>query len=271
MIIKIQWTETSDQLFFDVINEEITSWFIEKCKESNTKFNIGDMITDVPVRAGDTEKFISEISTAIDLVNNFLPKINQPILAKPDNWYDQQQLNQLHKDWSRSRKAVPNLPPMLYKLDKKLFDAYNISNCHIHLIEDSFKYRYRDNLNHWRRANPYKDVTFEWHSCHLFLPYPGHGRHAFEKFENLDNDVFVDDLCNWDNVDSCLGMNLSRPYKITPPIEFLEWCDQYQLIPHNHIIPLGNLVNWKDNLTTARGLVIKNNTIPNNYFVIDIN
>lgn len=270
MKIKLQWSKTQDYLIFDCINEDIAEWFINSCNNLNTQFNIANMITDIPTRSMDSEVLISEINSAIDLVNEFMPKIKQSPLKKPNNWYDQKQLNQLHKDWARTRIASPTLPPALFKINPKLFDAYNISNCHIHLIESSFKYCFRDNENHWRLSNPFCNKFYDWQVCHLYLPYPGHGRHAFEKFINFDNDVFVDDLCNWDNIDSCVGIDLVKPYKLEPPNEFLSWCQQYDIIPHTDTIPVANLEDWPNNLTIARELFTKNNKITDNYFKLKI-
>jgi hypothetical protein len=271
MKIKLSWLNTSDYLIFDCINEDLCEWFVQKSHELDSKFTTANMITDVPRRSHDTQTLISEINDDIDRVNEFLPRLKQPTINKPTNWFDQEQLNNLHKEWARSRQQVPTLPELLHKIDQSLFDAYQETNCHIHLIEDSFYYTFRDNDNHWRLTNPFKDNMYDWQVCHLFLPYPGHGRSAFEKFRNFDEDVFKDDLCNWDNIDSCLGVNLTRPYKLEPPQEFLEWCKKHgNLVPHRETIPMANLENWKDNLAEARQIFTENNKILDNHFALEI-
>jgi hypothetical protein len=271
MKIKATWTKTDDQLIFDCINEEVAKWFVETANQLGNNFSTADMITDIPKRLHKTDKLISEISNDIDLVNSFMSKIKKPIIDKPTNWYDQEQLNALHKDWARSRETIPTLPETLFKIDKNIFDAYQEMNCHIHLIERSFNYAFRDNTNHWRVENPFKDTFYNWQVCHLSISYPGHGRAAFEKFENIDNDVYIDDLCNWDNIDSFINMNIRRPYKLEPPQEFLEWCKKHSnLIPHTYTLPLANLENWETNLTQARSTIIKNINMPENYFSLAI-
>jgi hypothetical protein len=82
---------------------------------------------------------------------------------------------------------------------------------------------------------------------------------------------FLDDMCNWDNIDSFIQIHLKRPYKLEPPQEFLEWCKQHgNIVPNTSTLPLANLEEWENNLTNARSTVIKNNNIPENYFSLDI-
>ena len=268
MKITATWHKTNDQILFDSVNDELCQWFVQVCQSKNTKFFIADMITDVPLKARPSLQLIEEISEAIDVVNAFMKKLRLQEFAKPTDWFDQYQLNRLHKDWARSRTEIPNLPVLMYKTDKALFDAYNQTNCHIHLIENSFHYDFRDNDNHWRMDNPFKDVFVDWQICNLSIPYPGHGREAFEKFRNFDQEVNVDDLCNWDNIDSYVQINLVRPYQTTPPAEFLTWCQEKQLVPHTHTMPLANLSDWQNNLTQSRGVVTKNINIEDNYFTL---
>ena len=193
-----------------------------------------------------------------------------PVFDLPSNWYDQRQLNKLHKDWSETRIKWPRLTELFYKIDKKIYEAYQEMNCHIHLIEGSFLHQYRD-PTHWRVNNPFKDHRYDWETCHLFLNYPGHGRYAFEKFQNMDtyDDIHRDNV-NWDNVDASLGIELVKPYKTTPPVEFLDWCKEKKLTPHTGTLPLANLVNWEENLTIARQIMSNNAIIQDNYFSLEI-
>lgn len=270
MKIKLTWQKTNDCLEFDAINENLVDWFVKICYNKNTKFQLADMITDVPLRAISSEGVIAELNDAIDIINPYMLKFKQAPFEKPTDWNNQFQLNKLHKDWANTRKVLPNLPKMLYKTNKLLFDKYNQCNCHIHLLENSFVYDFRDNENHWRIDNPFKDEFFDWHVCHLSLPYPGHGREAFEKFRNYDEDVYGSDLDNWNNVDSYVNINLVRPYRLHPPQEFLNWCKKYNLVPHHHLIPLGNLSEWNNSLYKARGIIRNNLKIEKNYFVLTI-
>jgi hypothetical protein len=190
MKIKITWDKTKDSLMFVCINEELAQWFVKTAQNLGNNFNTSDMATDLPRHTNKTDALISEISKDIDLINEFMLRIKHDKLDVPDNWHDQSQLNRLHKSCARSRVNIPNLPEFLYRSSKQLFDAYQRANCHIHLIEQSFHYTYRDNKNHWRVPNPFVNTMHDWQVCHLSIMYPGHGREAFEKFKNNDTDVF---------------------------------------------------------------------------------
>ena len=271
MKIKLCWSNTNDCLLFDAFNEQLALWFIETSQQLGNNYSTADMVTDIPKRSQDTSKLINEISNDIDRVNKFLVSMKQQPVPKPTNWCDQAQLNALHKNWARTRYEWPKLSAMLYKIDPTLFDSYHRMNCHIHLIEDSFNYHFRD-PTHWRVDNPFKDTAYSWEHCHLAIRYPGHGREAFEKFKNLDDNIEDMELdnCNWDNIDPALTVSLTRPYTITPPGEFLAWCQDKNLKPHTSTIPLGNLFNWQTELTDARSMFMKNLQVPGNYFSLTV-
>ena len=270
MKILLTWKLTNDTLLFDVINQDLASWFVQTSQQLGNCYRAGDQIIDSLLAKTGTDKLIAEEIAYIETVNNQLALLKMPIIEMPTNWYDQRQLNKLHKDWGETRQRWPKLTELFYKIDTKIYEAYQEMNCHIHLIEDSFTYRFQD-PTHWRVANPLKDNCYNWEVCHLYITYPGHGREAFEKFKNMDiyDDIYRDNV-NWDNVDGQLGLNLVRPYKETPPQEFLKWCQEKDLIPHTKTLPLANLVNWKENLTKARQIITKNLTIQDNYFSLEL-
>jgi hypothetical protein len=271
MKIKLKWQDTKDEILFDVINQDIAKWFVEQSMALGNDYTQANMITDLPLRTDDTDTLISEINSAIDNVNAFLKKMKMPEFVKPANWYDQDQLNRLHKDWAETRYKWPKLPELLYQRDRQVFDDYQKTNCHIHLVEKSFVHCLRAE-SHWRLPNPFKNNFYQWQECHLFVVYPGHGREAFEKFQNLDDNV--DDIeidnCNWDNIDSFFKVSFRRPYKLTPPEEFLTWCANQNLIPHREHLALANLADWKNNLTKARELFAKNIKIKYNICSLEI-
>ena len=83
------------------------------------------------------------------------------------------------------------------------------------------------------------------------------------------DDIYRDNV-NWDNIDSFIGIRLVRPYKETPPVEFLDWCKEKKLIPHTRTLPLGNLVDWEHNLTRAKQIMTENVIIKDNHFSLEI-
>jgi hypothetical protein len=271
MKIKLKWHQTSDELLFDIINQDIAVWFVEQCQQlGENKYSLGNQAVDMLSQSSNTEKLIKKQKECIAKVNQTLALLKMPLFKEPENYYDQHQLNHLHKDWAVTRKQWPKLPELFYKMDPELFDAYQGINGHIHFIERSFKYKFRDPGN-WRAQNPFKSNFYDWESSHLYISYPGSGRCAIEKFQCMDTGEDMErDNNNWDNVDAFIGMQLNRPYKMSPPPEFLAWCQEKNLVPSNNNIPLANLTNWKENLTNARQIVAKNVTIQNNYFSLHI-
>jgi hypothetical protein len=270
MKIQLTWKLTNDVLLFDVINQDLARWFVHTSQQLGNCYSVGDQVIDTIHKKAATNNLIQEEINYIKTVNEQLTLLKMPVIKMPSNWYDQRQLNTLHKDWGETRQKWPKLTELFYKIDKKIFEAYQEMNCHIHLIEDSFSHRFRD-PTHWRTDNPLKNNSYDWEVCHLYINYPGHGRVAFEKFRNMDthDDIHRDNV-NWDNIDGYIGINLVRPYKETPPQEFLDWCNKKKLTPHTHALPLANLVNWEHDLTIARQCITENVIIHDNYFSLEI-
>lgn len=270
MKIQLTWKVTNDALLFDVINYELANWFVQTSQQLGNRYSIGTQVIDSILKSLDTNNLIREEIEYIETVNNQLTLLKMPRIEVPSNWYDQKQLNKLHKDWAGTRQKWPKLTELFYKINPKIFEAYQEMNCHIHLIEDSFVHRFRDST-HWRANNPFKNNSYDWEVCNLYIHYPGHGREAFEKFRNMDTyDDIHRDSVNWDNIDASLGIKLVRPYKETPPQEFLNWCKEKNLTPHTNTLPLANLTNWEENLTAARQITTKNVTIQDNYFSLKV-
>jgi hypothetical protein len=272
MQLKMIWNSTNDSIVFDVINKEVAQWFVATSNQFGNKYSVGTQIVDILNNPQSTDTLIEQEIAYINTVNQALKKYRIPIeFDIPSNWYSQQQLNSLHKSWAQSRFKIPKLGEFLYKIDPTLHEAYQEMNCHIHFIENSFCYDFRD-ANNWRQANPFCNQTFDWHVCHLQIMYPGHGREAFEKFQVQDDkDDWEIDNVNWTNIDGFFKLNLStRPYQTSPPQEFLDWCQQKGLTPCQPGLALANVHNWQDNLDNARQTVAKNVKIKDNYFALEL-
>lgn len=270
MKLKLSWNVTGDDLYFDIINNDLAEWFVEKSSILGNRYSIGDMVIDIIRRPTATENLIKEEIEYITKINDVFKKLKIPLITLPTDWFDQKQLNKLHKDWTETRWKWPKLSEILFKMDRDLFKSYQEMNCHIHLIERSHVYLFRD-FNHWSVDNPWPNRRYDWQVSHLYLEYPGHGRLAFEKFQWSDtDDDWERDLNNWKNIDAFLGMSLRKPYKEEPPREFLEWCQSKNLVPHTYTIPLANLENWEKELAQARQIVRKNVNIAGNYFSLEL-
>ena len=171
MQLKLTWNITKDSLLFDIINKDLAVWFVNQSQLLGNNYSSGDQVIDIIQQSADTERLIKEEIEYIDTVNEILSRLKLHTFDKPANWYDQTELNTLHKNWANTRYNNPKLTELLYKIDKKFFEAYQEMNCHIHLIERSFKYRFRD-PHHWTVNNPFKNNNYDWKVSHLYIEYP---------------------------------------------------------------------------------------------------
>lgn len=270
MQFKITWSRTQDYILFDSLNDDLVEWFIVTNHKQNSKYQLADQVIDILMRSADTNTIIQEEQAYMHKVNEALKKLRLPIIREPTDWFDQQQLNRLHADWSETRFNMPKLSELFYHMDPDLYRAYQEMNCHIHLIERSFDYSFRA-IQYWSLPNPFQHKWFEWQNSHLRMTYPGHGRQAFEQFEWMDdNEDMLRGMNNWGNLDSFVDITLRRPYRMQPPEEFVAWCQQHDILPNHYHIPLANVHDWRNRLTEARHTLAKNVKLEENYFSLDI-
>lgn len=92
----LSWN-SNERLVFDVINKDIATFFVETSEQLGNEWTIGDQVTDIPRRKHDVLRLIDEINLDVDRVNEFLTNTGHNIIKKPDNWFEQKQLNKLHR------------------------------------------------------------------------------------------------------------------------------------------------------------------------------
>jgi hypothetical protein len=109
MRIQLNWKSTNDTLLFDVINQDLADWFVQTSQQLGNHYSVGDQVIDIIKKSSDTDKLIQEEITYIETVNKQLTQLKMPIFSLPSNWYDQRQLNKLHKDWGETRLKWPKL------------------------------------------------------------------------------------------------------------------------------------------------------------------
>jgi hypothetical protein len=259
---KLTWTKTGDSFEVEPIHHDFSAWFVERCRFYNSKFTTGVYATDFESESAD--HIIQQTQADIDIVNQLLPRFQLPVL-KINNWFDQQQLNQLHKDWVAS---VDTVAKVLFNINREAYDAFNRINRQLHRIERMFVYKMRS-VDSWRENNPFVGHDFPTGVFNVNILYADHGRSSMEKFINFDDEPNDAELSNWKCVGSAIEIILSRPYRTEHPKAFLDYCTEHRIQPVDTKLPFGNLVDCKNRMSTTRQIMNRNFILDNNYLTFE--
>ena len=265
MNFKIYWTQTGDEFQIDSIDDELTNWYVEQCMIWDSKFTIEVFSEDT--HSTNVDSIIDLIRQNVIVVNSTLLKLKLPPLALPNNFFDQFQINQLHKDWISLIRTHPKLETLLYKIDVKLFDSFHALNRQIHKLEESFHYRLRSKEPR-REVNPFTNRLFPTGIFNIELDYVDFGRSSFSKFVHLDSTPNDHELSQWMHIGENISINLVKPYQHEHPTEFITYCTTHSITPVTDKLPLGNLKDVDKTLTYAREVMNKNIILNDNYLRI---
>jgi hypothetical protein len=265
MNFKIYWTQTGDEFQIDSIDEELTSWYVEQCMIWDSKFTSEVFSEDK--KPTNVNGIIDLIRKNVIVVNKTLSKLKLSPLVLPNNFFDQFQINQLHKDWISLIRKHPKLETLLYKIDVKLFDSFHALNRQIHKLEESFCYRLRSRELR-REINPFINRLFPTGVFNIELEYVDFGRSSFSKFVNFDPTPNDHELSQWMHIGENISINLVKPYQYEHPPEFITYCVTHSITPVTNKLPLGNLKDVDKTLTYAREVMNKNIILNNNYLRI---
>jgi hypothetical protein len=265
MTYRLTWSQTGDYFDVNPIDAELSAWFVDQCRIHESGFKTNVFATD---RQTNTATALIEQSK-LDLcaVNGLLDKFQLPLLHI-DDWFDQTQLNQLHKDWIALLRNNANIEHAMFNINEQVFDAFHRINRQVHSIESLFVYEMRC-PSLWREPNPFMDRTFDTGVFNVSILYVDHGRNAKEKFVNFDDEPNDHELSPWCNIGANIEINLSRPYFTQQPTEFLDYCAKHGIAAQDDRLPFGNLVDCKSNLANARQVMNRNHILADNYLIIE--
>jgi hypothetical protein len=265
MKYSLVWSLTGDSFDIEPIDYELSQWYAEQSILHKSRYSLTKFQTDTATL--NIKQLMSDSDADLDFVNEFLLKFKLPVLNKP-NWYDQWEMNELHKQWVVMQKNNPKFDALLFKLNQQAFDAFHRVNRRLHQIESSFRFHLRD-INLWRGENPYRTKTFPTGVFNVSICYTDHGRNSMEKFINYDETPNDEELGPWNTLGGSLVINLVKPYERQYPIEFLNYCQAHNLPIQDIFTPFGNLVDCRNNLTEARQIMVRNIDIPDNHISIE--
>jgi hypothetical protein len=251
MLVKLVWENTGDEIAFVPTFPDLLDYYINEldCQNSNKFFCKKSKFDHV---------IVENLRRCLAVTQPLSAKIPMEI----DDWsgdvYDQCYLNKLHRQWVKTGIRYPKLPNLLRSIGNKDVDFRNI-NENIHLLETSFDYEF---INY--KDDPYqiknifgKDIL-SFNTANLMLGFDNLGRSSWDKFINWDNNIVDTDTNDFECLSGRIELNLSRPLKIDPSVDYMNWCQMYNIPIVGRRIGLGNIVDLNQDLTKIRKILVRN-------------
>lgn len=251
MLLKLVWENTGDEITFIPTFPDLLDYYVNELDQQNSnKFFCKESKFD--------QTAVEELQRCLATTQSLSTKIPMGI----DDWlgdvYDQDYLNKLHRQWVKTGIRYPKLPNLLRSIGNKDVDFRNI-NENIHLIEKSFNcefINYKDNPYQIENIFGKKILSFD--TANLMLGFDNLGRSSWSKFINWDDNTADTDTNDFKCLSGRIELNLNRPLKIDPSIDYVNWCQMHDVPVVGHRIGLGNIVDLGRDLLKIRKILVRN-------------
>jgi hypothetical protein len=255
--MKVVWQNSGDYVDFSPISPAyygIVEYYITSLQAFNT-FTLHPDET-----LFQTDKF-ALMHQVLAKANSFLQKCKLEPFDLGSDCTDINSINRLHEKWVKLYIKYPNIGILAARAGVAYeFDQVN----HLcHHIEKMFYFVYKNyDQELWQIDNPYDSELMALGKFNIIINYDNLGRCTFNKWQNYDDNVLDIDTNCYEKLGGKLEFNLSRPYTLALPQEYLDFCTAKNVKPTGTEIPLGN---FTDDMSKVRSLFAKN--IENNLFL----
>lgn len=263
MLGKLIWDTSGDEILFKVTFPDLFEYYLDQLKQKNSnKFFCR--------KKEFSSNLVSALQYSIKNVEQLKDKLPFIITNWAGDALDQTYLNKLHRDWVKTGIAHPKIVSLLRAMKNADVHYRNI-NLGIHAIENSFDYECVNyDQDPFQVENIFGQEITGFNIDNLMLGFDNLGRSTWEKFKNWDNNINDSDTNNYQMLSGLVDFSLCRPLVNRPPLNYLEWCQQYNIHATGVSISLGNIIDLDKHLTNIRKILIRNTDEQNNQFFFEI-
>ncbi len=258
--MNLLWSQTGDFLDIDVVNPEVIEYWVDQL--NNDQKNQFICINSI---FPNTQPLVN----ALTATNTVLEKMKlEPLMDPSIDWYNQDNLNLLHERWVKLQHKHKNIVRVISGIPNSIIKQFHAVNELIHKIEKSNTIKYiNDEVIAWQTPNIFGPEILKFGVCQVELSYQNLGRSNYEKWKNYDNNLVDADTNNFTHFGGGVEFNIGHPIVLTPPPNYLEFCQQHNISPYGNKLPLGN---FKISITELRHIFNKNVNIKNNTITFEI-
>lgn len=197
------------------------------------------------------------------------------ILEKQRTYNDSIQSLEISRLFFNSTSTV-SMHDVLIKLNK--IEDFNSINYAVHTLESRFDHiNCKCNTSNGQLLN-FKNLSNVQNIqgivtndiVNFSLPPWLLGRNLYNKFMSFDHSLEFDDENTYNELPGVVDIHLAPPQQIPFSAEYINWCATHQRIPTGDTLPIGNIVDLTENLTTYRKIIYQN-ALQQNSFSIQLN
>lgn len=256
------WSKSGDEIPLVPIHPEVYSYFVQQLDSLNVNRYVSN-------KQLDTEQTGKDLSDRLDQISHILKEkfnITDLVVDNP-NFHDQALLNRLHTAWVKLHQRYPNIAMLCEKIEEgAAYHIYQINKL-VHELEETFNkillindvISIPNDFNH--------DISM-FGITNLMINYNNLGRTSFNKWLNFDTVVHDTDTNNYKELYTELTMTLARPRTQTPPVEYVEWARENNVLAIGETIGLANFDKLEENLLSYRELVYRNTQSLENFIIL---
>lgn len=262
MTFSLFWSKTGDTIDLSPVQSDILEWWIEQVNQHDCN----RLCSDNPLTLWQK---IQTLRSQLEIVNARWNQWFKKDFFQCRDLIDQQELNNLHREWVLIQKNKPNLLVFLNRMDPETCESFVSINRLLHIIENEWKWEFHpvDNRQ-WYVPNPFGVKHNIWYRPNISIDYGNLGRSSQEKYHTWGE---IDDEYNeMEMISGILHINFHRPGTILPSPDFQDWCQEKQVPCYPNIIPLANFKNLEEHQYRYRRIFIDNLTLDNNYLTLCI-
>jgi len=291
MKFNIVFENTGDTIPFEVrYNHDLIDWFIDKANQENCNqfFNKDNIDKEIDAKLNDINSALSKTNEVYWLLTGE----NFPQHNNLEEYLDQKILNRQHELWAMSQNKIIDIDQLRFsstidvaKIGAKLHDLYPPDlrkiktapimqklgyiypyeeiNMTVHRLEQVF-YRNREysSSNKWAEMgfeNPFIDTMISNPDrVNFCFGYTYVGRQYYNKWQFWDTSLECTDHYNYEKLQWSFHINLDRPQTNAWSPEFLEWTRKMGVKPITNQLPIGNIIDLENKLTTYRKMLYRN-------------
>lgn len=245
--MKLVFNQTGDTLLIDPCKNKIVQTWIDLVTTDSNAFTVTYYHTQV-------HQYLDQLVAAVQAVNPVIERLRLAPFALQRS-IDQSYLNLLHKQWVAIISAQPNLA----LLCKHQGVDYDVINTLIHHCENHFKH-VRLEADVFKTFVPDHKVveqTLTLDKYQINIHYDNLGRCTYDQWY-FDSEP-DSERNNFNLVTTrALDIMLEKSYTVTPPREYLEWCQRYSLPALGNILPVGNFRGYENNIADLKNIWLRN-------------
>jgi hypothetical protein len=212
------------------------------------------------------EYHTQELGRYIELANQALARVGMSLGPHDLDWLDQSNLNKVHEVWVKSQHKQ-NLIEYLRRVESAdLVRKFRKINDLVHHSERPVEYLYDiETDDAWQTPNIFGTDILDHGTWQVELEYQNLGRSNYEKWRNWDNNAHDTDTNNFTHIGAQVLFRVCKPYQRSAPVQYVQWCNQFDISPTGSILPIGN---FQEDISTVRKRFESNAGRPGNDIVL---